>query len=273
MKQILFRQTLILNRWTGLWLAIAIYLSVFTFEAAAQDPTATPEVTPTLGVPVAPTPIYSPEDRFIDFRVDDDDIDAGECVEFSWVVRGDIDRVEFDQRDDDKEAILVADLDDREECPIKDTDYELIVRWLDNTKTTSKIEVTVGESSSTDTGSDSSSSSGTNNSGSGTNTTVGVFVQVTPILITNTLFNIRVTPVPGSSEDTAGAAVPAVSSAPGTVPVEPTGVLGTINTLPETGRQSVPAEPEPWSFVGGWIILFGGFIFSLLLLKLQCHAP
>jgi len=259
-------QTLTLSQRIFIVVAVGFILSLFALNAAAQGPT----VTPTAGVPVAPTPGTSPADRFIDFRVDDDDIDTGECVEFSWVVRGDIDRVEFDQKDDDKGPVLVASLDDREECPTEDTDYELVVRWLDATKMIRKIEVEVHNNGNTD-----SSSSSSNNSGGGAtdnggviNTTAGVFVQVTPILITNTLFNIRVTPVPGSAEAEASAAAAAVPAAPGEATVKPSGILGTIQELPETGSQAVHPQPA-FVTIGGWFILVGGFIFSLGLLKLM----
>ena len=260
-------QTLTLSRRIFIFVAVGLILSLLAFNAAAQEPTAEPTVTPTAGVPVAPTPGTSPADRFIDFRVDDDDIDTGECVEFSWVVRGDVDRVEFDQRDDDKGPVLVAGLDDRQECPTEDTNYELIVRWLDSTKTTRKVEVEVDDSGSNNSDSSNNSGGGADNGGGVINTTAGVFVQVTPILITNTLFNIRVTPVPGSAEAQVSAAAPAIPAAPGEAAVKPSGILGTIQELPETGSRAMHPQPA-LPTVGGWFILAGGFIFSLGLFKL-----
>jgi hypothetical protein len=263
-------RTLTLYRRVYIFVAVAFILSLLALNAAAQEPT--PEVTPTAGVPVAPTPGTSPADRFIDFRVDDDDIDTGECVEFSWVVRGDVDRVEFDKRDDDKGPVLVAGLDDRQECPTEDTNFELIVRWLDKTKTTRKIEIEVHNTVSNDGSSSNNNSNGGSTTDSGViNTTAGVFVQVTPILITNTLFNIRVTPVPGSAEAEASTAAAAIPAAPGEAPVKPSGILGTIHELPETGSRAI--QPQPFSaLVGGWLILAGGFIFTLGLFKLMFRS-
>ena len=122
--------------------------------------TATPEPTPT---PLPPT--ATPTDRMVDFRVDDDEIDRGSCVEFSWVVRGDIDRVEFEKEDDGKDPILVATLDQREECPTADAVYKLMVRWLDSSKTTREIDIEVDENATVSPGDDNTSGGGSSGSG------------------------------------------------------------------------------------------------------------
>ena len=118
------------------WLCIGVFFfgqAVLLVEpAAAQDPTptsteaspdptaestgSTPAPTATATPEPMPTPLpptATPTDRMVDFRVDDDEIDQGSCVEFSWVVRGDIDRVEFEREDDvelNELASLMTDL-------------------------------------------------------------------------------------------------------------------------------------------------------------------
>ena len=149
--------------------------------------------------------------------MDDDKIPSGECVMFSWVVRGDIDTVEFDQIGDGKEPLLVSDMDSREECPEETTTYELIVTWLDRSETTRSIEIEVDDDS-----------NGGNNGGTGTPTPSGTaaFVPVTPI------------PVIGTPVSTA-AATP-VSG--GGVVVTPIGALGSVQVLPETGYLVSPHD-------------------------------
>jgi hypothetical protein len=262
MRKIISHQIIVLIQWGFICGLIYAQLSLFVVDALAQDPTAEPPSS------------NSPADRFIDFRVDDDDIESGECIEFSWIVRGDIDRVEFNQKDDNKDAVLVSSLDDREECPTAQAEFELTVRWLDGAKTTREIEVDVNTANNNDNsdgdsdgGGSSNSSSNTGSGGAGTSPTVGVFVQVTPILITNTLFNIRETPVPESSDTTAAGEL--LASVSGNVPVKPTGVLGTIVQLPETGEQpALPQQTALFPRVSQLAALLGGVIFSLLLLRL-----
>jgi hypothetical protein len=227
---------------------ICSQLGLFPRTAAAQDPTTEPTSLPTptpaptwtpTPTPVNATnptatptttsgnPAATPAGRLVDFRVDDDEIDQGECVTFSWVVRGDIDRVEFDQRDDDKAAVLVSAMDTRQECPDEETDYDLIVSWLDGTRTTRGIEIEVNGASS-----GSSGSSG-NSAGSGTTAPAGttVFVPVTPI------------PIAGTPVSTGGGTVQQAvyQSTAGGVVVTPVGVLGSVQVLPETGYRSPPA--------------------------------
>jgi hypothetical protein len=186
----------------------------------------------------------------VDFRADDDEIDKGDCVMFSWVVRGDIDRVEFDKREDDRDPVLVSNMDSREECPDGDTDYDLIVRWLDGTQTTRSIEIEVDADSD---GSDSNSGGG----GAATPSGVGVFVNVTPILITDTLGSVEDGALQQASyQDTSGG-----------VGVTPGGVLGSVKVLPETGylspltantvqsENNFAAVQPDW---GSWPMLAGG---------------
>jgi hypothetical protein len=173
----------------------------------------------------------------VDFRVDDDDIDRGSCVEFSWVVRGDIDRVEFEKEDDGKDPILVATLDQREECPSADAVYKLMVRWLDGAKTTRKIDIEVDENATAGTGDDNtnggSGSSSSESSGSNNGSDVapapggaGSFVHVTPIAVsTNT---------PISSGDSPQQVSYASAAVMSEIPA-PDGLLGSVSALPETG--------------------------------------
>jgi hypothetical protein len=155
----------------------------------------------------------------IDFRVDEDEIIKGECVMFSWVVRGDIDRVEFDQIGDGKVALLVSDMDSGQECPEEETTYELVVTWLDSTETTRSIEIEVDADGTGDGSGDNGASGGTPTPG-GTAT----FVLVTPI-------PIATTPV------SAGYSTP-VQGVSGVVVVTPVGALGSVKVLPETGYLS-----------------------------------
>ncbi len=183
----------------------------------------------------------------VDFRVDEDEITEGECVMFSWVVRGDIDRVEFDQIEDGKVPVLVSDMDSREECPEEDTEYELGVTWLDSTQTTRTIEIEVDA--------EGTSSSGDNDASSQTPTPGGTaaFVLVTPIPVATTPVSVsHSTPVQVSS----GGAV-----------VTPAGVLASVQVLPETGylspspheqtdrtKDDLPNRNLRWVLAGGLVL-------------------
>ncbi len=246
MKQTISYRTLNLIRWVCICGVIFSQLGLFPLNVAAQEPvteppplptptpaptwtptpaptnTANPTATPT--VPSGNSPA-TPSGRLVDFRVDDDEISKGECVMFSWVTRGDIDRVEFDQRDDDKAPILVSTMDTRQECPDEETDYDLIVTWLvDGTQTTHSIQIEVDSGSGGD---------GSNSAGGGTTTPAGtaVFVAVTPILIT-------VTPVSAGGGDAQQAVYQDTS---GGAVVKPGGELASVQLLPETGYLSSPA--------------------------------
>lgn len=236
----------ILVKWTCIGVILSSSLGPFVLDVAAQDPTPIPTPTPaptwtpgpgatntpTPDVTAGPTPISptaTPDNRLVDFRVDKDEIDNGECVQFSWVVRGDIDRIEFNEVDDGKDPILVADQDDREECPDDDTDYELIVRWLNGTKTTKGIEIEVHSDSG------SGSSSGSSGDQSSTSTTVGSFIPVTPIALTS------LTPEAEPASETSVQAEAAVfqqvtqedtSARPRATPA---GLLQSVKSLPDTG--------------------------------------
>jgi hypothetical protein len=227
MKQTFIHQTLALMRWVGFWVAIASLLSLSTWHVAAQEPTPiptpTPADTPTPGsatatpvsptsepstVPTATSPSSSATTRLIAFRVDEKDIEEGDCASFNWVVRGDIGIVEFDIKGDGKEPFLVSEEDERQECPEDNTKYQLIVTWLDGSKSegdTIEVEVHTG-------GGNSSSSGG---SGGAVAATPGAFLAVTPI----------------PAQDIPNNPLPA-----------PTGVLGSVSVLPETGLRS-PSQP------------------------------
>jgi hypothetical protein len=244
-KQTISYRTLNLVRWVCMCGVICSQLSLFTPNVAAQEPTTEPTSlptptpaptwtpTPTPGNTSDPTatptatsanPAATPAGRLVDFRVDDDTINKGECAMLSWVVRGDIDRVEFDTRDDEKAPVLVSDMDSRQECPDEQTDYDLIVSWLDGTRTTRSIEVDVDDSSDS------------NSAGGGTTTSAGtaVFVPVTPIPIAGTPVSVG-----------GGTAQQAVyQSTSGGVVVTPVGVLGSVQVLPETGYLSPPVTDK-----------------------------
>lgn len=242
MKMIINFQSFKLGRLILIGLVIYSALSLFAGRAAAQDPTplptptpaptwtpaAAPTDTPAPNVPNPPTPLpatVTPSNRLIDFRVDEDEIDSGDCVEFSWVVRGDIDRVEFDEIDDGKEAVLVSEQDEREECPDVDTEYKLIVKWLDGSKTSDSIEIDVLDDSSDG----SSSSSGGNGTGQDSGSTVGVFIIVTPIAMSS------LTPVAEENESDLFTQI-SPDGSDGQPVEKPAGILGSVNSLPETGH-------------------------------------
>lgn len=264
MKQTFIHQTLALMRWVGLWVAIASLLSLSTWHVAAQEPTPiptpTPADTPTPGsptatpvpptsepstVPTATSPGTSTTTRLIAFRVDEKEIAKGDCASFNWVVRGDIGIVEFDIKGDGKDPFLVSEEDERQECPEDNTKYQLIVTWLDGSKSDSDtIEVEVH------TGGGTGSSSG-----GAVVSTPGAFLAVTPI--------------------------PAQDIPNNPLPV-PTGVLGSVSVLPETGLHppsqpaTTPLEgnlvtpqgqwPLPLLFAGGFIIGLSSAILGLVFL-------
>jgi len=182
------------------------------------------------------------EFRSIVFREDTNEITKGECVDFSWLVKGDIDYIEFEIFDDNKNPYLVSQPSgDRQECPVKDTRYQLIVRWLDGTSDKdSKIDIKVEESSGSSSGS-SGSSSGEVVVVEGTVAPVGPFYLVTPVLITN---------APGIAlVPTSVAATPVPNLANFTAP-KPTGVLGSVSVLPQTGAlPSFDETPVPRSAI------------------------
>ncbi len=261
-------QTRVLTRWVCVLAVMCSQFGLFTHRAAAQEPTTEPTSLPTptpaptwTATPIptntpdpAATPTANPTaaGRMVDFRVDEDEITEGECVMFSWVVRGDIDRVEFDQVGDGKVSLLVSDMDSREECPEEDTEYELGVTWLDSTQTTRSIEIEV------DAGGTGGSSGGDNGTGTGTPTPGGTaaFVPVTPIpIVTTPVSVVYSTPVQVSS----GGAV-----------VTPVGVLASVQVLPETGYLS----PSPHEQTDGakdnlanrnlWWALAGGLVLAVV---------
>lgn len=234
MLQIMKDRTRVLKQWICILAVMCSQFGLFTLRAAAQEPTTEPTALPTptpapTWTPI-PTPTNTPDPavtpttnptasaRLVDFRVDDDEITKGECVTFSWVVRGDIDRVEFDQLGDGKVPLLVSDMDSREECPEEDTTYELDVTWLDGTNTERSIKIEVDED-------DAGDNSGDSDASSGTPTPAGTasFVPVTPI------------PVIGTPQAS-------YQDASGSIVVTPVGVLGSVQTLPETGYWSSPDE-------------------------------
>lgn len=212
--------------------------------------------------------------RTVDFRVDTDDIEKGECVRFSWVVKGDVNSVEFDREDDGKDAIRVNESGERRECPDSDSTYQFTVEWLyggDNTTKDFDIEVE-------DTGNGGGGGGGGGSSGGSGGVTVpqpGSFIMVTPILITAQVFGVPVTPTP-------------VGGLPA-----PTGVLGSVEVLPETGMEpaalatpapsSIIRQPEVhltttqphrelWlAFAGGLVLLLGSTFAALAFLARFLH--
>lgn len=263
MKQILNRRIVTLTRWVCACVIIGSLSSQLVATVSAQEPTTeptplptptpaptwTPTVVPTNTPDPAATPTVDPTAaaRVVDFRADSTDIDVGDCVMFSWVVRGDIDRIEFDQIGDEKVPLLVSDMDSRQECPTEDTTYELRVTWLDATKTKESIEIEVA-------GGD----GGSSGSGGATATPAGTAVYV------------PVTPVPASTIVASGGGV-----------VTPVGVLGSVRILPETGHVSPPmaqaaasendpakTRPEPgfWSAFAGWLAAISvAIVFTVLI--------
>jgi hypothetical protein len=241
MRQTRHHRTRRLTRWVCVLAVLWGQAGLFTLRAAAQEPTTeptplptptpaptwTPTPTPTNTPDPAATPTVNPTatGRTVDFRVDEDEIVKGECVIFSWVVRGDINTVEFDQIGDGKVGLLVSDMDSREECPEEETTYELTVTWLDSTETTRSIEIEVEVDETGD---------GSGGSGDGGNKTAtpggtATFVYVTPIpIVTTPVSAVTSTPAEAGS---------------GAVVVTPVGALGSVKMLPETGyRSPYPAQ-------------------------------
>jgi hypothetical protein len=235
-----------------LWATVCVGLNGFTPTVIAQEPTTdssalpTPTTAPTWTPTVVGTPDphatatspsgtpATPAGRAVDFRVDDRNISAGECVTFSWLVRGDIDKVEFDQHDDNKNAVLVPEEKyDAEECPGSTTEYNLIVSWLDGTRTTQTIKVKVEDSEDSD-------DDGGDGEANQTVTPVGTagFLPVTPL------------PISGMSGGSGGGGQEATpqsvvyQSALDGVVVTPVGALGAVTLLPETGYGPPPAADK-----------------------------
>lgn len=249
-------------------------LSLFAADVAAQDPVPTPTPAPTWtpqpgatdtpspgepGVPSVPTPIPTATseltNRVVDFRADDTEINTGDCVQFSWVVQGDVDRVEFDQDDDNKDPILVAALDSRQECPADDARYRLITRWLNGGKDERDIKIKVHTGGN---GDDGGGDDGTG-SGSAAPGQVGAFIPVTPILITT------VTPQTQNSlflDQQTGA---------------PSGVLNNVRRLPETGQNVVVSPAAGMASlpprIGGLIGATSGAVVGLLVLARLLRRP
>ncbi len=219
-------------------------LSLLPRNAAAQEPTVEPTSLPTptpaptwTPAPSANTPtptlppggtIPTPSGRVVDFRVDTDDIQEGDCVTFSWIVRGDdLDRVEFDTLDDGKVPVLVSDSDSREECPTVETKYRLVASWLDGSRTERSIKIEID-------GGDGDDGDGDDGGSNTTPTPAGtaIFVPVTPIPIV-------VAPVSVPAQGSTPATTP---SASGDAVMVPAGPLGSVSVLPETGYGAPPAK-------------------------------
>ncbi len=267
----------------GLMGVVFFQAPALVFQAAAQDPSPTATQTPT---PTASaTPVGTPIGRSISFSPDDDPIkiNSGQCVIFSWDVFGCVTNsedpnfvnlpnycvVEFEIEGDDNEPIRVRDEGAREECPSKDTEYQLTVIWpndVDPKMTQQKEERDVEIRTSSG-----SSGGGNDGGGGGTVPSPGVFVVVTPILITRSLL---LGPAP--------TATPVV----GLSPSQPGGIFANIVELPETGfsaadsvadrvRDVSPRRPAATDslhiMVGGGlplralVILFVGLFIGLLL--------
>ena len=221
----IIRRCLVSASWILLLIILVSHPSRPNLQALAQEPTAfptptpanTPTVeastpTPTTGtteptpIPTSTIPQSTPNNRFIEFRVDDDEIESGECVRFSWIVKGDIGIVEFNEIDDNKDALLVSAEGNQDACPTKDTSYELIVTWLDNSRGGKGLTVELKN----DNNGQSGNSSGSSSNNGQTSSSPGTFIAVTPIMIQTT----------------------STLTAPG-------GIFSAARTLPETGNRSV----------------------------------
>jgi hypothetical protein len=269
MKAIINHRTRIWIRWVGVGVMLLSQVGLFTLRVAAQEPTVEPTAlptptpaptwtptlppvdtpTPTSPAPASPTPTTT--GRVVDFRVDDDEIEEGACVMFSWVVRGDLDRVEFDTLGDGKVAVLVSDMDSRQECPQEETKYELITTWLDSTQTTRTIEIEF------------KSQSGDSSGGDATATPIatGAWVAVTPIPMGTT---------PVSVESSSSQTTPGPNSSGGMM-AAPTGPLNSVSMLPETGYGPPPSVgvesgagylTAARSSVPTWLIFAGALVLS-----------
>ncbi len=260
---IIYRALIVIGLWAMACIGLNGFISVVTAQepttdsAALPTPTSAPTWTPTPTTVGAPGPRVTatspsgtpatPTGRSVDFRVDDTKISAGECVLFSWIVKGDIDKVEFDERGDDKSAVLVPEEQyDTEECPSSTTEYSLIVSWQDGAQTTRGLKVKIV----------SESNDGDNNESDPTATpdgTAASYMAVTPVPISG---------LPGVSSGSGQGATPqAVGATPqvvGVTPqavayqsvttegviITPVGALGSVTLLPETGY-GPPPPPSP----------------------------
>jgi hypothetical protein len=149
-----------------------------------------------------------------------DEITDGECVSFSWVVKGASDTdtfvVKFDNKKDDFDPVLVpSEVFDRAECPGEDTLYVLAVTWGDGGKSEKGIDIQV------DPRRDGNGDGGTAGS-TPTPGTPPAFVPVTPI----------------------------------SVVVTPVGPLGSVQVLPETGSLSRPTANRDVSGAAVGLALF-----------------
>ncbi len=231
-----------------LWAMICAGLNGFTPTAIAQEPTTDSSAlpTPTTAPTWTPTPVGTPDPhatatspsgtpatptgRTVDFRVDDRKISPGECVTFSWLVKGDVNKVEFDVHDDSKNPVLVPEEEyDSEECPGSTTEYRLVVSWLDGTQTTQNIKVKVEGSDGGGDGSDSDSSQ------TATPVVTADFMIVTPLPISG------ISGGSGSGSQVATPQAVVYQSVTDGVVVTPVGALGSVTLLPETGYGPPPA--------------------------------
>lgn len=275
MKQPAHYRLLWILSFIGIWIISSVGSRIFLVPVAAQEeptpiptataaPTWTPESgatsTPTLSPGQTPAPTSTPTGREVDLRPGDETIKidtAGDCVLFTWLVKGDIDRVEWDKEDDDTDPILVSASDERQECVNEDSDFTLIARWSNGQKSQETREIRIE--------SDSSGSGGGSGGAGGPVPTPGAFVVVTPLLITNSLAFSP--PAPESSASSAGDEF------------RPEGILGTIVELPETGSlyqveddklSQTSQAPSPYQNVESnitgklGVLLFGIFGVTLL---------
>jgi hypothetical protein len=183
--------------------------------------------------------------RLITFRVDENEIDQGECVLFSWVAKGeDIGFVEF--AENAKNPILVEEQGTHTVCPEGTNVYQLLVTWIDSTRTGSDIlQVKVNEQS------DSSGSGDSSAGGAEVVSPPGTFVAVTPVPILAPSAPSQATPVPGTSNS---------------IVARPTGILGSVVVLPETGHSAASNDGGSMSgfiLAGLLIMLLAGVVFSL----------
>jgi hypothetical protein len=142
-----------------------------------------------------------------------------------------------------KNPILVEEQGTHTVCPEGTNVYQLLVTWIDSTRTGSDIlQVKVNEQS------DSSDSS------AGDVEVVpppGTFVAVTPVPILAPSAPSQATPVPGTSNN---------------IVARPTGILGSVVVLPETGHSAASNDGGSMSgfiLAGLLIMLLAGVVFSL----------
>jgi hypothetical protein len=274
MNAIISHRTRIWIRWVSIAAMLLSQVGPFTHNAIAQEPTVEPTAlptptpaptwtptlapvdppTPTSPAPVGPTPTAT--GRVVDFRVDDDEIEPGTCVTFSWVVRGDLDRVEFDTMGDGKVAVLVPDMDSQTACPEEETEYQLIATWLDGAQTTRSIEIDFKSQS------NGSSDGGT----TATPIATGSWVAVTPIPIGTTPVPVAPSLSPATPTPNSSGVMMAMAA--------PTGRLNSVSMLPETGYgppppgdalQSAGHLTAAQSAVPTWLVFAGALILSCLI--------